>query len=769
MVTGVRSSGKRTAKRSPPRGEDLRRLLASLRDVMAGSGPVQARLDKIVQLIAAEMGADVCSCYVMRAGEVLELFATVGLNPAAVHRTRLQVGEGVVGEVAFRARPLALADAQTWPGFAWRPETGEEPFHAMLGVPVLRGGRVQGVLTVQGREKRNYVAEEIEALQTVAMVVAELIAGGELVPKGEVVADSGSDLTPSRLQGTGLHRGVAVGTAILHHPRLAIRQTVSDNPRRERQRLKQALDRLRLSLDHLYGKFLQKGDREHLDILETHRMFLADRGWLARIHEAIGTGLTAGAAVQKVQDDMQARISGEDHAWMKERLADLDTLTTRLLQYLEGGPAGPGKALLPADTILVARTIGPAELLEYDLSRLRALVLEGISPNSHVAIIARAMDIPVVGDCTDVMGHIEPMDPLVVDGENGQVFIRPPEDILTWARQIIEQKAVRRKVWDFSRDLPPVTRDGIRVSLNLNCGLLMDLDHLDETGADGVGLYRTEIPFMVQSEYPDVTHQTELYTRVLDKAGARPVVFRTLDAGGDKPLPSFPAPHEDNPALGWRGLRIGLDRPHMLRRQIRALLRASRGRTLHLMFPMVSEVAELDQARALVDLERRRAGEREGGTMPDVRVGVMLEVPALLWQLDALLPRVDFISVGSNDLMQYMYACDRAHPFMAHRYDPLSPGFLGMLRALVQAGTRAGKEISVCGEMAGKPLDAMALLCLGVRSLSMASTSAGPVKAMLRSLDVGKTAAYLDTLMSGPGHSLREQLRQYALDHGVVL
>jgi phosphotransferase system enzyme I (PtsP) len=743
-------------------------MLARLRDVMAGSGSGQERLDKIVTLIRAEMRADVCSCYVMRAGEVLELFATEGLNKTAVHNTRLRVGEGIVGEIAAHARAMALDNAPSHPSFAYRPETGEDPFQSLAGVPILRGGRVRGVLVIQHKDHHRYTEEVVEVLQTTAMVVAELVAAGDLVNPQEVSSTGDPALLPTRLPGTSLNSGVAMGLAVIHRPQIAIRQMVAEDVDAELERLSQGIASMHDAIDRLLTATTLAGLGEPRDILETYRMFAEDRGWLSRIREAIRNGLTAEAAVQQVQNDTRARMSHMTDPYIREKLLDFEDLTNRLLQHLSGRASDNG-TMLPDDAIVVARSMGPAELLDYDRHRLRAIVLEDGSPSSHVCIVARALNIPVV-QATEALGRIEPLDPLVVDGDYGAVYVRPAEDIQMAFAESVALRARKEQVYEETRSLPSVTRDGVPISILLNCGLLFDLAHLHASGSEGIGLYRTEIPFMVRSSYPDVQAQTELYARVLDEAGDKPVSFRTLDVGGDKMLPYIsPGAEEENPALGWRAIRIGLDHPSLLRQQLRALLRAAAGRPLSVMFPMIAEVAELDAARRLIDLELKRLRASGMEEPSRLRVGIMIEVPALLWQLPALLPRVDFVSVGSNDLAQYIFASDRGNPRTAQRYDPLSPPMLTMLKKLVEACGEARVPLSICGEMAGRPLDAMALIGLGFRTLSMAPPSVGPVKTMLRSLDVAALRQYMDWLYQGSDHSLRIKLRAFARDHGVVI
>ena len=746
-----------------------RRLLRRLRDIMAGSGTPQERLDRIVRIVAAEMVAEVCSAYIMRAGEVLELFATEGLRPEAVHRTRLRIGEGLVGVIAATARPLALADAQTHPDFAYRPETGEEIYHSLMGVPILRGGRVLGVLVVQNQSLRHYTDDEIEVLQTIAMVVAELAATGELVNPLEIAQSRGGGLLPLRLVGIRINPGLVIAPAVLHEPRLPIRQLVAEDAEEELKRLRHAVTAMRSAIDELVATSRGLGTGEHRDVLETYRMFAADRGWVARIADAIRSGLTAEAAVQKIRDETRTRMMQISDPYLRERLLDLEDLANRLQQHLLGRPPSAVSADLPAEFILVARAMGPAELMDYAHRRIVGLVLEEGSPTAHVAIVARALDIPVVARVENAASRIEAGDIVIVDGDHAQVMVRPSEDIHQSVAATVKAQAKRRAIYDSLRSAASVTRDGIQIKLLLNAGLLIDLPQLRATGAEGIGLFRTEIPFMVRDSFPGVEDQTEFYRSVFDQAEGSPVVFRTLDIGGDKVLPYLAHAVEDNPAMGWRAIRIGLDRPAMLRQQLRALIRAAEARPLFVKFPMIAEIAELDRARAILEMELARAAD-EGRVLPAaIKTGVMLEVPALLWQLPALCARIDFLSIGTNDLVQFLFACDRGNPRLADRYDPLSMPMLALFREVIAKARDARVPLSMCGEMAGNPIEAMALIALGFRTLSMAAPAIGPVKTMIRSLDAASVAAYLDEIADRPDHSLRPRLEAYARDHNIAL
>lgn len=746
-----------------------RRLLRRLRDVMASPRSAQERLDQIANIIAADMVAEVCSVYLMRAGEVLELFATEGLSASAVHSTRLRVGEGLVGTVAATGKSLNLSDAQSHPNYVYRPETGEEVYHSLMGVPIVRAGRVAGVLVVQNRTRRHYTEEEVEALYIIATVVAELAGSGALVSPSEILPVDGNALLPLRFGGVRLNGGLGMGVAVLHQRHVTIDKLVAEDPEREMERLGEALAAMQSALDAMMASQALAASGEHRDVLETYRMFAEDRGWRRRLQEAIASGLTAEAAVQQVQDETRLRMGQITDPYLRERLSDLEDLTNRLMQHLSPGSSQFPGLDMNEDIVLIGRNMGPAELLDYQYSRLRALVLEEGSPTSHVSIVARALDIPVIGQIEGVLSKVTALDPVIVDGDNAQMFVRPSEDIQQDFAASVAARAERRAVHATLRDLPAETLDGVRISLCLNAGLLIDLHHLHAIGADGIGLYRTEIPFMVRPDFPGIVAQTDLYQRILEQTGDKPVIFRTLDIGSDKALPYWKQSGEENPAMGWRAIRIALDRPAMLRQQVRALIRAARGRDLQLMFPMVAEVAEFDRARAIVDLELDHA-RKQGQPLPSpVRVGVMLEVPALAWQLPALLRRVDFVSVGSNDFFQFFFASDRGNTRVSSRYDVLSPAALGCLASIVEHCRAADVPLSLCGEMAGNPLEAMALLGVGFRTVSMSPNALGGVKSMVRSLRLGDVEIFVKSLLDSSDHSVRGKLSTFARDHGVEI
>lgn len=744
-------------------------LLRKLREVMADPVGAQERLDRIVVLIAGNMVAEVCSVYVLRGDGDLELYATEGLKREAVHRTVMHKGEGLVGLVADEAEPVNLADAQSHPAFAYKPETGEEIYHSFLGVPILRSGNTLGVLVVQNEKHRTYSEEEIEALQTTAMVIAEILASGQLSGMAEGLEPVAR--RPAHARGAALAEGIGLGHVVLHEPRVVVKTFIAEDPGAELQRLDRALADLRTSIDVLIdeGEFARAG--EHRDVLEAFRMFANDRGWGRRLHEAVQTGITAEAAVERVQSDTRARMQRQTDPYLKERLHDLDELANRLLRELTAPGQGmaPRVAELPDSAIVVARSMGPAALLDYDRTKLRGLVLEEGSASSHIAIVARALGVPTVGQIDNATGLVETGDAVIVDGVSGEVHVRPTVDVERAYIDKVRFRASRQEQYRALRNAPSATRDGAPVKLLLNAGLLVDLPHIAETGAAGVGLFRTELQFMVAASMPKTAAQQKLYREVLDAADGKPVTFRTLDVGGDKILPYMANEPEENPALGWRAIRLGLDRPALLRTQVRALLNAAGGRDLRIMFPMVACVAEFEDARDIVRREMARLVKHGHPVPSSIELGVMIEVPSLLYQLDDILSRVDFISVGSNDLMQFMFAVDRGNARVSTRFDTLSPAFLRVLTHIASRADAAGKPVTLCGEMGSKPLEALTLIGCGYRSLSMSPASVGPVKAAVVDADAAEITAFLQPLIERASAvaTLRREMEAFAAKRGL--
>ena len=744
----------------------LRVIMRRLREIMSEPGDGQARLDKIVKQIAGVMVAEVCSIYLKRQDGSLELFATEGLNISAVHNTRMNRGEGLVGRSAELNITINEPEASSHPAFSYRPETGEEIYHSLLAVPVQRSGQVLGVLVVQNRTPKEYSDEDVEVLQATAMVVAEHIVSGAVAGAGTAIELSKS--MSSVINGEAISEGIALGHVVLHEPRIVVERLMAEDTDEEMERLGTAIAALRTHLDEMFDHEHLSAAGEHHDVLEAYRMFAHDKGWERRLRESVNGGLTAEAAVERVQNSTRARMLRQNDAYWRERQRDLDDLSDRLLRILAGRITSADEpSSLPPDAILVARTMGPAELLDYDRKRLRGLVVEDGSAQSHVAIVAKALGIAAVGQARGVVERVSAGDAAIVDAITGEVHLRPSSDVISAYSDKVRFLARRQRQYRALRDVPALTTDGERVSLHINAGLLVDMPHLKQSGADGVGLYRTELLFMLSNTLPKLERQVESYRAVVARADGKPVIFRTLDIGGDKILHYLRQPAEENPAMGWRAVRMGLDRPALLRTQIRALLRAAAGAELRVMIPMVSEAVEMDAVRALVDKERGILLAKGYEAPKRVQLGAMIEVPGLLFELDALMKRSDFVSVGSNDLMQFLFAADRTNARVGSRYDPLSPAPLRALKALVKAAKKHNVPLTLCGEMAGRPIEALALIGLGFRSLSMSPASIGPVKTMILSTHAGRVSAHLETLLRKSAPNIRELLNNFAKSEGI--
>ncbi len=745
-----------------------REILTGLHEIMAKRGSAQSKLDRVVDLIAAAMSSDVCSIYLLR-DNFLELFATHGLRKEAVHVTRLRMGEGFVGTIAAEGRILNLAEAADHPAFAYRPETGEERFHSFAGVPIVRLETPIGVLAVQHAEPRRYEEVEIEALQTVAMVLSEMLAGARLVDgaRRSRMRSAG----PLRLSGLKLVAGMAKGQAVFHEPPVVVEHTVAEDTEAERDRVYSAFRKMREQIDNMARDAEFGTTGEHKEILETYRMFAYDEGWSRRINEAIDSGLTAEAAIERVQQRTRARMLEIDDPLLQERMHDLEDLSGRLLRIVSGRMGTAAQTGLAHDAVLVARNLGPADILEYDRRRLKAVLLEEGSLTSHMVIVARAIGVPVIGRLHDIRHSVEEGETILVDGDNGSIIIRPNRALTTGFEHRMALSQKRRAEFAAIRNLPARTIDGVHVSVMVNAGLAEDAAALPMSGADGIGLFRTEFQFLVSATLPGRDRQQRLYTKVLESVGDRPVVFRTVDIGGDKALPYLTDAHDEaeNPAMGWRAIRLSLDRSTLMRAQARALIEAAGGRVLRVMFPMISEPWEYEEARALFEEQVSWARKAHRKLPAKIEYGAMLEVPSLAELLDQLLPRVDFLSIGTNDLTQFLFAADRSEPRLAQRYDWLSPAILRFLKRVLDACRAAKVPVRICGEMAGRPLEAMALIGLGAENFSITPAGVGPVKAMVRSLDAAAIRSRMEQLLAKPPKDMRKALAEWARRHNVTI
>ena len=747
----------------PERTEsDSRKLLRRLRDMLAVPGEGQDRLDRITHLIADSMGTEVCSIYLFRDPETLELCATEGLKKAAVHKTRMKLGEGLVGRVARTGQPVNTADAPGEKGFRYMPETGEELFSSFLGLPIQRVGEKLGVLVVQSKTARQVSEDEVYALDVVAMVLAEMTELGAFTSGDGAMRALHKQ--PVLIRGSSGQEGAAEGRVWLHEPRVVITNPVADDPLTEIDRIRAAVSELRVSIDDLFEA--EQLDKEQKQVLEAYRMFAHSRGWLRRMEEDIMLGLSAEAAVEKEQSAARARMEQVPDQYLRERLQDLDDLSNRLLRILTGQGKDTG-AEMPDNPILIARNIGPGELLEYG-RKLKGVVLEEGSVGSHAAVVARALAIPLVINAGRIVAEALNGDPILVDGDQGVVHLRPEETISRAFRDKIAMQAEAQKRYASLRTLPATTLCGTTIALHMNAGLMADLPSLESSGAEGVGLFRTELQFLIRSKMPQRAELAALYTRVMDAAKGKRVAFRTLDIGSDKVLPYMKPPEEPNPAMGWRAVRVGLDKPGVMRMQLQALIRAAKGRPLTVMFPLITEMTEFQQARGHVMRELHRE-KSLGHPVPEtVEIGAMMETPSLAYAPKAFFELTDFISVGGNDLKQFFFAADRENELVRRRYDTLNLSFLAFLEHVVARCAETGTTLSFCGEDAGRPIEALALAAIGFRTLSMRPASVGPVKALLRKVNLVEARAVIDRARAEGAESARPMLMDWLASQGTT-
>lgn len=742
-------------------------ILRQLRGITEGQDNLLVKLDKIMALIASSMNADAAACYIAVDDTYLELFASHGFNPGAAHKVSLRFGEGLVGEVAKNNRSLAVADAWKHPKFSYKPELGEEEFKSFAGVPLIRWNRAIGVLVLQGREPHEYSRMEIEILETVAMVLSELVSSEEMAEYKKSLIKERGITEKEKHKGISLSKGYGLGNAVIHRRRQAVSKIFAEDKEAELHKLEKAHQQMNEDLDEKFAS-TKLGIGEHVDILDAYRMFAKDKGWYKKIADNVQSGLTAEAAVERAYEDMWNRLSGTTDTYLKERLHDLRDVADRLQSYLSGD-VGSIKGVDSNDIVVVAQTMGPADLMDYDYSKIRGLIIEDGTPTMHVAIVAKALNIPVVAKIRGIFDEIKTGELLGVDGTEGYVYINPTAAVKEkFQNKIAAQEELKRKLAEL-RKLPSKTKDGVRINLAINVGLAFDLDYIETTNCDGIGLYRTEIPFMTSDVMPNVERQLSYYKELMDRAGQKKVIFRSLDVGSDKLLPYWSFGGEENPAIGWRSIRITLDRRAILRKQVRAFLRSAAGKELNVMFPMITNLAEFEEAKETLMLELEKE-KRRGEPVPSkVNVGLMIEVPAVVFQLDSILPQADFISVGTNDLAQFTFACDRGNPKLTERYDVLSSPFLTMMKEIVTKADKYGVYCSVCGEMGGNPIEAMALIGLGYRNLSMSGSSFGRVKSMVRSMNVAEVSDYVNNLLKSSKRTLRPQLIAYAYDHGIEI
>lgn len=745
----------------------LLKILKSLHEITENGEEPQVKLQQIMQLINDLSKSDSASCFVLIDDKKMELFAASEYYRDKEHKINVRIGEGLIGETALTRRAINIADCRSHPKFLNRTDLKND-FLAFLSLPLIRWSRLLGVLVLQKSIAEEYTPEEIEVAETLAMSLSDILISDEMSDYKDSIIEKRSQIKDDRIKGLSLSKGYGIGQAVIHRRRQASGKIFAEDKEAELQKLEKAYNKMNQDLDEKFNS-TKLGIGEHVDILDTYRMLAKDKGWYKKITNNINGGLTAETAIERAYEDMWNRLSATNDIYLKERLHDLRDISDRLQGYLCGDSGNEKIISAATDLIVVAQTMGPADLMDYDHTKIRGLIIEDGTPTMHVAIVAKAIGIPVIAKVNGMVDNLKSGQIVALDGNEGYIYINPSKLVTDRIQaKIAEKEKLAAKLAEL-KNLPTESLDKQKVGLYINVGLSFDLDYLDTTGCDGVGLYRTEIPFMSSDVMPDVEQQIHYYRDLYDKAGDRRVTFRSLDVGSDKLLPYWGKMGEENPAIGWRSIRITLDRRAILRKQLRAFLRAAEGKELNVMFPMISDLSEFEDAKETLLIEIEKEKRKKHPLPSKVNIGLMIEVPALLFQLDEILPKADFISIGTNDLAQFMFACDRGNPRLSERYDVLSSPFLRLMRDIIDKANKHHVYCSVCGEMAGNPLEAMVLLGLGYRHLSVSGSSYGRVKSMIRSTNISDLSDYIHTLLNSPQKTLRPQLIAYAYDHGIEI
>ncbi|MGE8295942.1 MAG: phosphoenolpyruvate--protein phosphotransferase [Pseudomonas sp.] len=710
---------------------------------------LKAALSIIVQRVKEAMGSQVCSVYLLDPeSHRFVLMATDGLNKRSIGKVSMAPSEGLVGLVGSREEPLNLEDAASHPRYRYFAETGEERYASFLGAPIIHHRRVMGVLVVQQKERRQFDEGEEAFLVTMSAQLAGVIAHAEATGTIRGLGRQGKGVQEAKFVGVPGAPGAAVGTAVVVLPPADLNVVPDrnvDDIASELELFDKALGWVREDMQDLSRKLATQLRKEERALFDVYLMMLEDAALGNEVRKIIRTGQWAQGALRQVVLDHVKRFELMDDAYLRERASDVRDLGRRLLAYLQ--EERKTSLVYPDNTILVSEELSPAMLGEVPEGKLVGLVSVTGSGNSHVAIFARAMGVPTVMGVVDLPYSKIDSIKLIVDGYHGEVFTNPSELLSKQYADVVEEERQLTEGLDALRALPCETLDGHRMPLWVNTGLLADVARAQQRGAEGVGLYRTEVPFMINERFPSEKEQLATYREQLQAFHPLPVTMRTLDIGGDKALSYFPI-KEDNPFLGWRGIRVTLDHPEIFLVQARAMLKASEGlNNLRILLPMISGTQELEEALHL--LHRAWGEVRDEGTdVPLPPIGLMIEIPAAVYQTRELARQVDFLSVGSNDLTQYLLAVDRNNPRVADLYDFLHPAVLQALQKVVEDAHAEGKPVSICGEMAGDPAAAVLLLAMGFDSLSMNATNLPKVKWLLRQITQSKAKELLSQVMT---------------------
>lgn len=723
-------------------------MLRQISQEVNAAKDLSAALSIIVKQVRSAMLSHVCSVYLYQPEQDrYVLMATEGLNKRAVGKVSMSSAEGLVGLVGSRSETLSLEDATSHPRFLYFPQTGEERYASFLGTPIIHHRQVLGVLVVQQKERRRFDEGDEAFLITMSAQLSGVIAHAEATGSIRGLGKQGRGIQEAKFVGVPGAPGAAMGRAVVVLPPADL-DVVPDKKAEcinsELELLDMALEAVRNEVRSLSARLAKQLRPQEQALFDVYLMMLEKNALAGDIIKRIKKGQWAQGALRQVVDEHLKRFDSMDDDYLSERAADVKDLGRRLLSHLQ--QAHKEELIYPDKTVLVSEELSPGMLAEVPPGKLVALVSVAGSRNSHVAILARAMGIPTVVAAHDLPYSLLDGIELVVDGYHGDVFTNPGKLLRQQYREVIAEEQLISSKLNKLRNLPCETPDGHSIELLANTGLLADAARAKSFGAQGVGLYRSEVAFMSTARLPSESEQTKLYREQLEAFHPLPVCMRTLDIGGDKPLSYFPI-KEANPYLGWRGIRVTLDHPEIFLVQIRAMIKASLGLdNLRILLPMVSGTLELDEALHLI---HRAWGElhEEGFAVSMPKVGIMVEVPAAVYQAHDLLHMCDFLSVGSNDLTQYLLAVDRNNSRVAGLYDYLHPAVLTALQQIVAAAKAQGKPVSICGEMAGDPVAAILLLAMGFDSLSMNATHLPKVKWLLRQLDFSRASELLQIAM----------------------
>lgn len=725
--------------------EKLRRIVQEVN----AADELPMALDVIVRRVRQAVSTEVCSVYLL--DEVTQryvLMATEGLNPASIGHVSLAPSEGVVGRVVGRAEPINLEDASKHPAYHYMMETGEEQFHAFLGVPIIHQKKVLGVLVVQDASKRRFDQNEEAFLVTMSAQLAGVIAHAEVTGTIRVGPGNSNLRTDARFDGVAGSQGVAIGTVVVITPQAdleGIPDQATEDIDIEVDIFLRALEEVREDIRKVGNNLSHRLSGEDQALFDVYLRMLDDNAIGGEVIEKIRLGSWAPGALRQVIQSHVNHFELMEDPYLSERASDIRDLGCRVLAKLQQ-ESDTQKVHFPDETILVAEEITPAMLGEVPTEKLVGLVSVLGSGSSHAAILARSMGIPTVMGVVDLPATQIHNKTLILDGYSGRVYANATDELCRFYADIIAQDRQMTKALENIRDLPSVTMDGFNMPLMVNTGLPSDVALSLNSGAEGIGLYRTEVPFMIREFFPSESEQRDSYRQQLEPFAPRPVTMRSLDIGGDKALPYFPI-EEENPSLGWRGVRVTLDHPEIFLVQIRAMLMANEGlNNLRILLPMVTSVNEVDESLALVNQAYNELLE-EGFLISKPPVGVMIEVPAAAYQAKALASRVDFLSVGSNDLTQYLLAVDRNNPRVAGLYSSFHPAVLQALQAIANAAHVENVPISICGELAGDPGGALLLMAMGFDVLSMSSTNLPKVKSVIRNVTLAQANELLEEVL----------------------